>query len=70
MKAKKKAGFNHSKLRSVMAEKKISNVWLAKKLKKNEHTISNWKQEVSQPTWTGLLALAKVLGMNYKEFLI
>lgn len=69
MKAEKQ-GFNYKLLRSVTAERGITNIQLGKRLGKSKTTISLWKQNKAHPTWSGLIALGKELGMDYKKFMI
>lgn len=66
---KAKAGFDHAKLRSIMAEREITNEKLAKMLRKNKGTISLWKRGRSRPTLTDLGRLGEKLKMDYKIFL-
>jgi transcriptional regulator with XRE-family HTH domain len=62
-------GFRAEILRSIMAERNIKNLTLAKKIGMTNNTISNWKRGVCRPRWAELSKLSQVLGVDYKTFL-
>lgn len=50
-----------NRIRVVLAEKEISNKWLADQLGKAEMTVSRWCTNKSQPTMAQLFEIADVL---------
>ena len=58
-----------NRLRVVLAEKGLTNKWLAEKLKKNPTTISRWCNNDMQPSLETLLDIANVLGVDIKDLL-
>lgn len=58
-----------NRLRVVLAEKGLTNKWLAEKLKKNPTTISRWCNNDMQPSLETLLDVANVLGVDIKDLL-
>ena len=55
---------NYNRLKIVLAEKNISNKWLAKKMDMSETTVSNWCKNHRQPSRPTLFRIAKVLNVN------
>ena len=53
----------------VLAEKNITNKWLAEKLDKSKITVSRWVQNKHQPSLEQLVVIAKVLSVSPKEFI-
>jgi transcriptional regulator with XRE-family HTH domain len=53
----------------VLAEKKLTNKWLAEKLGKDQATISKWCTNKSQPTLEMLLKIAETLEVDVRELL-
>ena len=49
-----------NRIRVVLAEKNITNRWLAEKMGKSEITISRWSQNKSQPSLEQLREIAKL----------
>ena len=58
-----------NRLRVVLAEKALTNKWLAEKMKKNPTTISRWCSNDMQPSLETLLEIANVLGVDIKDLL-
>lgn len=50
-----------NRLKVVLAEKKVSNKWLAEKLGLNQGTISKWCTNTSQPDLENLMKVAQLL---------
>nr|WP_245140375.1 helix-turn-helix transcriptional regulator [Chryseobacterium daecheongense] len=63
------ANNNINRLRVVLAEKSLTNKWLAEKMKKNPTTISRWCNNEMQPSLETLLDIANVLGVDVKDLL-
>lgn len=55
-----------NRLRVVLAEKELSNKWLAEKLGKSEFTISRWTTNKMQPSLPQLFEIAKLLNIDVK----
>lgn len=60
---------NINRIRVVLAEKGLTNKWLAEKMKKNPTTISRWCNNDMQPSLETLLTIANVLGVDIKDLL-
>jgi len=58
-----------NRLRVVLAEKGLTNKWLAERMKKNPTTISRWCSNEMQPSLETLLNIAEVLGIDVKDLL-
>jgi putative transcriptional regulator len=58
-----------NRLRVVLAEKGLTNKWLAEKMQKNPTTISRWCNNDMQPSLETLLDIANVLGVDIKDLL-
>jgi putative transcriptional regulator len=58
-----------NRLRVVLAEKGLTNKWLAEKMKKNPTTVSRWCSNDMQPSLETLLVVANVLGVDVKDLL-
>ena len=58
-----------NRLKIVLAEKKITNRWLAAQLGKNEATISKWCTNTTQPSLDDLVMIAKCLEVDTKDLL-
>ncbi|WP_127133061.1 helix-turn-helix transcriptional regulator [Pseudoflavitalea rhizosphaerae] len=59
-----------NRIKSVLADKDKTNLWLAEKLGKNKSTISKWCTNDQQPTLETLFEIADVLDVNVCELLI
>jgi len=60
---------NHNRIKVVLAEKGMTNIELAKKLDKNQQTVSRWCTNDSQPSVETLFQVAQVLGVKAKDLL-
>ena len=58
-----------NRLKIVLAEKNITNKWLAGQLNKSVITISRWSQNKSQPSLEQLREIAKVLNLCPKDLI-
>ena len=58
-----------NRLKIVLAEKNITNKWLAGQLNKSVITISRWSQNKSQPSLEQLREIAKVLNISPKDLI-
>lgn len=58
-----------NRLKIVLAEKNITNKWLAVQLNKSVITISRWSQNKSQPSLEQLREIAKVLNISPKDLI-
>jgi len=60
---------NYNRIKVVLAEKGMTNIELAKKLDKNQQTVSRWCTNDSQPSVETLFHVAQVLGVKAKDLL-
>ena len=60
---------NINRLKVVLAEKNITNKWLAQEMKTSPATISKWVTNASQPSLEQLLRLADILEISYTELI-
>ncbi len=58
-----------NRIRVVLAEKDKTNKWLAKQLKKNPVTISQWCTNTTQPSLETLSEVAKALKVDIRELI-
>ena len=58
-----------NRIKVVLAEKNITNRWLAEKMGKSEITISRWSQNKSQPSLEQLREIAKLLEVSPKDLI-
>jgi transcriptional regulator with XRE-family HTH domain len=58
-----------NRLKVVLAEKKLTNKWLAEQLGKDQATISKWCTNSAQPSLEMLVKIASVLHVDVKELL-
>lgn len=59
-----------NRIKSVLADKDKTNLWLAEKLSKNKSTVSKWCTNDQQPTIETLFDIAEALGVNACELLV
>jgi transcriptional regulator with XRE-family HTH domain len=59
-----------NRIKSVLADKDKTNLWLAEQLGKNKSTISKWCTNDQQPTLETLFDIAAVLGVDVCELLV
>jgi transcriptional regulator with XRE-family HTH domain len=58
-----------NRIRVVLAEKSISNKWLAEKMTKSPTTVSRWCNNEMQPSLETLVEIASKLDVDVKELL-
>ena len=58
-----------NRIRVALAEKGVTNKWLAEKMKKSPTTISRWCNNEMQPSVETLVEIAKVLTVDVKDLL-
>jgi transcriptional regulator with XRE-family HTH domain len=58
-----------NRIKVVLAEKNITNRWLAEKMGKSEITISRWSQNKSQPSLEQLREIANLLEVSPKDLI-
>ena len=58
-----------NRLRVILAERQITNRWLAGQLGKSEMTISRWTTNKAQPSRTQLIEMAKLLNVKLDDLL-
>lgn len=59
-----------NKIKSVLAEKGKTSIWLASTLKKNKSTVSKWCTNDMQPTVETLFDIADALEVDVRELLV
>jgi len=58
-----------NRLKVVLAEKKITNKWLAEQLGKDQGTVSKWCTNTCQPDLVSLMKIAKLLDVDINELI-
>ena len=58
-----------NRLRVVMAEKQLTNIWMADKLGVTEITVSRWRTTKVQPSMAQFVEMAHVLKVDIKDLL-
>ena len=58
-----------NRLKVVMAEKDLSNIWLSEKLGVSQATVSKWMTNSSQPNIETLIKISKVLNVEVSDLL-
>ncbi|XZF13044.1 helix-turn-helix transcriptional regulator [Chitinophagaceae bacterium MMS25-I14] len=59
-----------NRIKSVLAEKGKSNLWLAEQLEMNKTTVSKWCTNDIQPTIATLFQIAEALDVDVRELLV
>lgn len=59
-----------NRIKEVLEEKGIKQVWLAEKLGKSFNTVNGYVQNRAQPSLEVLFKIAKILNVNPKELLV
>lgn len=59
----------YNRLKVVLAEKRVTNKWLAKEIGKDPTTVSKWCTNSSQPSIELLFKIADALKMDVKDLL-
>lgn len=58
---------NLNRIKVVLAEKNLSNKWLAEQMGRDQATISKWVTNATQPNLEMLIKLSKVLEVELSE---
>ena len=58
-----------NRLRVVMAEKDLSNMWLSENLGVSQATVSKWVTNFSQPNLEMLIKISKLLNVDINELI-
>ena len=58
-----------NRLRVVLADKQITNKWLAGEMGVNEMTVSRWRTNKVQPSVTQLVEIARLLKVDIKDLI-
>lgn len=56
-----------NRLKVILAEKKMSNLWLSKQLGCAPTTVSKWCTNSSQPPLESLMKITRLLGVEFKD---
>lgn len=59
-----------NRIKAVLAENNKTNKWLAKKLEKNETTVSRWCTNESQPSLENLFKVAQALSIPPQQLIV
>ncbi len=61
--------FHPNRIRVVLAEKQITNRWLAEQLGVTDMTVSRWSTNKVQPSVSQLVEIAKLLEVDIKDLI-
>ncbi len=61
--------FHPNRIRVVLAEKQITNRWLAEQLGVTDMTVSRWSTNKVQPSVSQLVEIAKLLEVDIKDMI-
>lgn len=61
--------FHPNRIRVVLAEKQITNRWLAEQLGVTDMTVSRWSTNKVQPLVSQLVEIAKLLEVDIKDLI-
>lgn len=56
-----------NRIKVILAEKRLTNKWLAAQLRKTESTVSRWCTNEKQPTIETFVEIANVLNIDVRE---
>lgn len=59
-----------NRIKVVLVEQNKTGKWLAKKLQKNEATISRWCSNTSQPSLEMLVGIARILDIDVRDLIV
>ena len=59
-----------NRIKAVLAEKGVSNLWLAENMNKNKATISKWCTNETQPSIETLFDIANTLDVEVRDLLV
>ena len=60
----------YNRIKSVLAEKGKTNIWLSEELGLNKATVSKWCTNDTQPTMENLFRIADALAVDVRELLV
>ena len=60
----------YNRIKAVLAEKGVSNLWLAENMNKNKATVSKWCTNETQPSIETLFEIANKLEIDVKDLLV
>jgi len=60
----------YNRIKSVLAEKGKTNLWLAETLGMNKTTVSKWCTNDGQPSMETLFEIAKALNVDVRELIV
>lgn len=60
---------NYNHIKVVLAEKRVTNKWLAEKLGKDQATVSKWCTNSSQPNLDNLVEIARCLQVEVGDLI-
>ena len=58
-----------NRIKVVLAEKRLTNKWLAEQLGKDQATVSKWCTNSAQPTLSTLREIAQLLNVDIRDLL-
>lgn len=61
--------FHRNRIRVILAEKQITNHWLAEQLGVNDMTISRWCTNRIQPSMSQFVEMSRILDVDIKELI-
>ena len=59
----------HNRIRVVLADKQITNRWLAEQMGVTDMTVSRWKTNKIQPSMSQFVEIARLLQVDIKDLL-
>ena len=59
----------HNRIRVVLADKQITNRWLAEQMGVTDMTVSRWKTNKIQPSMAQFVEIARLLQVDIKDLL-
>lgn len=59
-----------NRLKAVLAEKQVTNKWLAEKMNLSTTTVSRWCTNKAQPSLEVLVEIANILKIDVRELII
>lgn len=60
----------YNRIKSVLAERRKTSLWLADKLGMSPNTVSKWNTNTMQPTIETLFRIAKALDVEARDLLV
>jgi transcriptional regulator with XRE-family HTH domain len=59
-----------NRLKSILAERQVTNKWLAEKMNIGTTTVSRWCTNKTQPSLETLVEIAEILKVDAKELIV